>query len=118
MATNESQTRKIRALSGVPKTAVVFIIGEICTRDYEKQSSNTLGLSEMVQITVGREEVDFSNLVNRLATEILKGELHLALFLVALMDNLLSSSAKTLTSTLSLEIKKNHKKYGSTHSVS
>ena len=77
-----------------------------------------MGLSEMIHITVSREEVDFSNLVNRLATEILKSKLHLALFLVGLVDDLLSSSAETLTGTVSLQIKKYYKKYSTTHSVS
>lgn len=63
----------------------------------------------MVDVVVGGEEVGFADHINRLATEILKGDSHLAFLLVVLVNDLLTSSAKTLTRG-TLGMKKNHKK--------
>lgn len=93
--------------SGLPKIAVVLKLGLIQAIAHYTSILPTRTLGEVKDLTVGGEQIHFLNSVNGLATDLLKSQLQLGVFNSSgLVNNLLRSSAVSLSTSSSLHITK------------
>ena len=93
--------------SGLPKIAVVLKLGLIQAIAHYTSILPTRTLGEVKDLTVGGEQIHLLNSVNGLATDLLKSQLQLGVFNSSgLVNNLLRSSAVSLSTSSSLHITK------------